>query len=106
MKSANETHSHIFKLSHFEIFKSILQLSFTSALRSIHQLLVLFFRTNDQVSKLALTGTCWDQVTNNHVLFQAHELICLSADSSFAQHFRRFLEGGARQPQFHLQWSV
>ena len=44
----------------------------------------------------AETSTRWNQVTQNHILFQTDKIVGSSRQGCFGKHLRRFLETGSR----------
>src|SRR6266536_1959396 len=52
---------------------------------------------------LSDTRTSRNELTDDHVLFQTNQVICLSFDSSFSQHTRCLLEGCSRQEAIGVQ---
>lgn len=71
----------------------------------LHTLIVLF-RTNDELLPLTQAGTSGNEVTADHVLLHALEIIDLATDSSLVEHLRRLLERSSRHEALRTKSSA
>ena len=67
------------------------------------ELLVLVGVAHDNTVELAQTGAGGDEVTADHVLLHALEIVGLAADGSLVEHLGRLLEGGGGHEALGLQ---
>ena len=71
----------------------------------LHTLIVLF-RTNDELLPLTQAGTSGNEVTADHVLLHALEIIDLATDSSLVEHLRCLLERSSRHEALRTKGSA
>src|SRR5690606_25438498 len=63
----------------------------------------LFRGLDRDVAVLAETGTGGDQLSDDHVLLEAHERVALALHGGLRQDAGRLLEGGGRQPRLRRE---
>ena len=61
---------------------------------------------HSDLSELTHTGSGRNEVTADHILFHALEVIHLTADSGFVEHLRSLLEGGSGHERLRTQCSA